>query len=49
MPEYELPEFTRSLRALAVPSTPGSDHDRVFTADGAVAYGLADRVLDSRE
>jgi hypothetical protein len=30
MPEYELPEFTRSLRALAVPSTPGSDHDRVF-------------------
>lgn len=30
MPEFELPEFTRSLRALAVPSTPGSDHDRVF-------------------
>jgi hypothetical protein len=30
MPEYELPEFTRSLRALAVPSQPGSDHDRVF-------------------
>lgn len=30
MPEYQLPEFTRSLRALAVPSTPGSDHDRVF-------------------
>jgi hypothetical protein len=33
MPEaagYELPEFTRSLRALAVPSAPGSDHDRVF-------------------
>ncbi len=30
MPEYELPEFTRSLRALAVPSRPGSDHDRVF-------------------
>jgi hypothetical protein len=28
--EYELPEFTRSLRALAVPSAPGSDHDRVF-------------------
>lgn len=26
-----------------------TDHDRVFTADGAVAYGLADRVLDSRE
>lgn len=30
MPEFELPEFTRSLRALAVPSAPGSDHDRVF-------------------
>lgn len=30
MPEFELPEFTRSLRALAVPSSPGSDHDRVF-------------------
>lgn len=30
MPEYVLPEFTRSLRALAVPSAPGSDHDRVF-------------------
>ncbi len=30
MPEFELPEFTRSLRALAVPSQPGSDHDRVF-------------------
>lgn len=30
MPEFVLPEFTRSLRALAVPSTPGSDHDRVF-------------------
>lgn len=30
MPEYDLPEFTRSLRALAVPSAPGSDHDRVF-------------------
>ena len=26
-PEYPLPEFTRSLRALAVPSAPGSDHD----------------------
>ncbi len=25
-----LPEFTRSLRALAVPSAPGSDHDRIF-------------------
>lgn len=30
MPEFTLPEFTRSLRALAVPSEPGSDHDRVF-------------------
>jgi hypothetical protein len=32
MPEapYVLPEFTRSLRALAVPSAPGSDHDRIF-------------------
>jgi hypothetical protein len=30
MPEFELPEFTRSLRALAVPSAPGSDHDLVF-------------------
>jgi hypothetical protein len=30
MPEYDLPEFTRSLRALAVPSAPGSDHDRIF-------------------
>lgn len=30
MPEYVLPEFTRSLRALAVPSAPGSDHDVVF-------------------
>jgi hypothetical protein len=30
MPEFELPEFTRSLRALAVPSAPGSDHDGVF-------------------
>lgn len=29
-PEYPLPEFTRSLRALAVPSEPGSDHDVVF-------------------
>jgi hypothetical protein len=29
-PEYTLPEFTRSLRALAVPSAPGSDHDVVF-------------------
>lgn len=29
-PEYPLPEFTRSLRALAVPSAPGSDHDLVF-------------------
>lgn len=29
-PEYPLPEFTRSLRALAVPSAPGSDHDVVF-------------------
>lgn len=29
-PEYPLPEFTRSLRALAVPSAPGSDHDRIF-------------------
>lgn len=30
MPDFELPEFTRSLRALAVPSAPGSDHDRIF-------------------
>ena len=30
MPEITLPEFTRSLRALAVPSAPGSDHDEVF-------------------
>lgn len=30
MPEFALPEFTRSLRALAVPSAPGSDHDKVF-------------------
>jgi hypothetical protein len=30
MPDFPLPEFTRSLRALAVPSAPGSDHDRVF-------------------
>jgi len=30
MPDYELPEFTRSLRALAVPSAPGSDHDRIL-------------------
>lgn len=29
-PEYPLPEFTRSLRALATPSAPGSDHDVVF-------------------
>lgn len=29
-PEYPLPEFTRSLRALAVASAPGSDHDVVF-------------------
>lgn len=29
-PEYPLPEFTRSLRALAVPSAPGSDHDVIF-------------------
>jgi hypothetical protein len=30
MPEFVLPEFTRSLRALAMPSAPGSDHDRIF-------------------
>jgi hypothetical protein len=30
MPEFTLPEFTRSLRALAVPSAPGGDHDRIF-------------------
>ena len=30
MPEFVLPEFTRSLRSLAVPSAPGSDHDAVF-------------------
>jgi hypothetical protein len=30
MPEFTLPEFTRSLRALAVPSQPGSDHDLVW-------------------
>lgn len=29
-PEYPLPEFTRSLRALAQASAPGSDHDVVF-------------------
>ncbi|HRN53833.1 MAG TPA: hypothetical protein PK788_10070 [Gemmatimonadaceae bacterium] len=29
-PEYPLPEFTRSLRALAVASAPDSDHDVVF-------------------
>lgn len=29
-PEYPLPEFTRSLRALAVASAEGSDHDIVF-------------------
>ncbi len=29
-PEYSLPEFTRSLRALAVASAPGSDHDVIF-------------------
>lgn len=29
-PEYPLPEFTRSLRALGVPSERGSDHDVVF-------------------
>lgn len=29
-PEHPLPEFTRSLRALATPSEPGSDHDLVF-------------------
>lgn len=31
MPEFALPEFTRSLRSLAVPSKPGSDHDQIFT------------------
>jgi hypothetical protein len=30
-PEFTLPEFTRSLRALAVASAPGSDHDVIFT------------------
>jgi hypothetical protein len=30
MPEFTLPEFTRSLRALAVPSAPGSDHEIAF-------------------
>jgi hypothetical protein len=29
-PEFALPEFTRSLRALAQPSAPGSDHDVIF-------------------
>lgn len=29
-PEYPLPEFTRSLRALGVPSESGSDHDVIF-------------------
>lgn len=29
-PDYPLPEFTRSLRALGVPSQSGSDHDVVF-------------------
>lgn len=30
MPEYTLPEFTRSLRSIAVPAAPESGHDRVF-------------------
>lgn len=30
MPEFVLPEFTRSLRSIAVPSAPESGHDRVF-------------------
>jgi hypothetical protein len=30
MPEFALPEFTRSLRALAVPSAPDSDHAIAF-------------------
>lgn len=30
-PEYTLPEFTRSLRALALPAAVGSDHDAIFT------------------
>lgn len=30
MPEHALPEFTRSLRALAVPSAPGADQDRIL-------------------
>lgn len=30
MPEFVLPEFTRSLRALAVPSAKGGDHDLIF-------------------
>lgn len=29
-PEFALPEFTRSLRALAVPSASGADHDVAF-------------------
>jgi glycerol-3-phosphate O-acyltransferase len=30
MPEYPLPEFLRSARALAIASAPGSNHDIVF-------------------
>lgn len=30
MPEYVLPEFTRSLRSIAVPSAPETGHGRIF-------------------
>lgn len=30
MPEFALPEFTRSLRSLALPRPPESGHDRIF-------------------
>jgi hypothetical protein len=44
MPEYTLPEFTRSLRALAVPSAPGSDHDIAF-APFLTARALAHKAV----
>ena len=30
MPDFVLPEFTRSLRSIALPSAPESGHDRIF-------------------
>lgn len=44
MPEFTLPEFTRSLRALAVPSAPGSDHELAF-APFLQARALAHRAV----